>query len=142
MTSIAAANPRSNQNSSLASQIVNGLDELTIGAASGALAGYAFKVIKPVGGAIFGLSATFAGAVADNLADRFSLHHTAAKTAVWALSFIASLGAGILAATAAGFPITVLGAVGMTLAMIVTSISVRCVISCAESCFSTRVNNT
>ncbi|MBS0604439.1 MAG: hypothetical protein JSS60_05295 [Verrucomicrobia bacterium] len=120
---------------------MSGIYEIGINAASGALAGYAFSLIDPIGGAIFGATSALSHTIATSLADRFAFNQTAVKIAVWAVSFVASVGLGLLAATVAGFPLTVMGAVGMTLAMLVTSLVVRivsggmlCCSGCAAAC--------
>ncbi len=126
--------PHAPQPRPLASQILNGLYEIGVHGAAGALAGWACSIIDPVGGAIFGVSSAFTGVLANTLAERCCMDQTAARIAAFAVSFIASIAVGIIVTTAAGFPLTVLGAVGMTLAMLVSSIVVRFGIACVGGC--------
>ncbi len=127
--------PQPTQPRSLASQMLNGLYEIGVGGGAGALAGWACSIIDPIGGAVFGVSSAFTGVLANTLSERLCMDHTAARVAVWAVSFVASIAVGIIATAAAGFPLTVLGAVGMTLAMLVSSFVVRFGIACVGGCF-------
>lgn len=136
-----------------ASQVLNGIYNVGMNSAAGALAGYAFGLINPVGGAIFGAVSALSHSVATGLGARWLGDRTCAKVAGWAISFVASIGAGVFVATAAGFPITVLGGVGLTATSLLTHASLKmvtgglcfyskCAAACAlvakESCCPTR----
>ena len=130
MTSTAISSSHVNQPPSCADQILNGLYQIGVSTLSGALAGYLFTIIDPVGGAIFGATSALTGVFANALAERFGMDQTASKIILWSVSFMVSIAAAVLVTTAAGFPLTVLGALGMTCAMIGTSILVRIGINC------------
>jgi hypothetical protein len=135
----ATTSSRAPQSPSQGSQIFNSMYEIGINAGSGALAGWVFGIINPIGGAVFGASYALTHTFASEVAGKLHMDQTAFKVAAWFVSFIASVGVGMLAATVAGFPITILGAVGMILAMLVTSIALRMVISgagCLSSCLA------
>jgi len=121
----------------LGTQIIHGIYNVGVTTAAGAMAGYAFSFINPIGGAIFGATTGLADTIANSLAERFAFNSTAVKIAVWAVSAVVSIGLGLLAVTAAGFPLTVVGSVGMTVAMIVTGIAVKIVtvgVVCCSAC--------
>lgn len=121
---------------SVASQILQGVYEVTVSAGAGALAGYMFTLINPVGGAVFGASMALTRLLGNTLADKFLMDQTAMKITAWTLSLIAGVGAGFLAATTLGFAITAWGAIGLTLAMIITSCAIRCMFNGATCCAS------
>ncbi len=121
---------------SAASQILQGVYEVGVSAGAGALAGYMFSLINPVGGAVFGASMALTRLIGNALADKFLMNQTAMKITAWALSLIAGVGPGFLAATTLGFAITAWGAIGLTLAMIITSCAIRCVFNGAGCCAS------
>ena len=117
-------NQNTQQSTSWDTQIVNSISRIGIGAGVGALAGYAFEIIDPVGGAIFGATAELVVVIGDRLADKLCMNRTILKTAAYAVAFITSIGVGIFVTTAAGFPLTVTGAVGIVLTSFVTSIGI------------------
>jgi hypothetical protein len=124
---------------SLDTQIFNSIYEIGVSTGTGALAGWAFGIIDPVGGAVFGASHALTSTLVNAVADKLNMDHTALKTAACAISFIASVSVGIFATTTAGFPLTVLGSLGMLVAMAVTSIGVRIVVKgagCLSSCIA------
>ncbi len=124
---------RAQQPPSLGAQIFNSIYEIGVSTGAGALAGWAFGIIDPVGGAVFGASYALTRTLANAFADKLCMGRTALRIAAWVVSFIASVSVGIFVATTAGFPLTVLGSVGMLLAMLVTSIAVRIVVYGASS---------
>jgi hypothetical protein len=135
----ATTSSRAPQSPSQGSQIFNSIYEIGFNAASGAFAGWAFGIINPIGGAVFGASYALTHALASEVASKLHMDQTALKVAAWFVSFIASFGVGMLAATVAGFPITILGSVGMILAMLITSLALRMVVSgagCLSSCLA------
>jgi hypothetical protein len=125
--------------SSCSNPIFKKIYEIGVTTAAGALAGHVFGIINPVGGAVFGASCALTWTLADAISDKvfavpapgshseFIMNRTALKTAAWFVSLAVSIGVGIFAATTAGFPLTVLGGVGMLLTMAVTSIAMRVV---------------
>jgi hypothetical protein len=125
----------SQETPSTGAQIFNAIYEIGVSTGAGALAGYFFTIINPVGGAIFGASCALTRTIGGALIDRFVTDPTL-KVAAYAVSFIASIAAGIFVATTAGFPLTVMGSVGMLLAMLVTTCAIRCVTGGAGSCSS------
>ncbi len=137
-----ATNPphSSHQNHSLSVpvQVLGGIFRVAGSAVIGGLAAYAFSIINPVGGAIFGATSALTSIVADKIANQFSINHTAVKVAVWIVSAMASIGIGLAVTTAVGFPLTVVGAIGMTAAMLATSIVVHLVagIACCSTCLT------
>lgn len=102
------------------------LCQVGTGAAMGALAGYAFSLINPIGGVVFGATSAMTGLLGNAIAQHLGANQTAVKTTLYALPLIASLVAGMVVTTAVGFPITVMGAIGLTLAIAVTSYFVHC----------------
>src|SRR5580698_9448890 len=85
-----------NPSLSIPVQILSGACKVATSAAIGGLAAYAFSIINPVGGAIFGATSALTGIIADKIANQFSINHTAVKIAVWTVSAIASIGVGLL----------------------------------------------
>lgn len=128
-TTISRAEPPS-----AAAQIVQGAYEVAVSAGAGALAGYMFTLINPVGGAVFGTTMALTRLIGSALADKFLMNQTAMKIMAWTLSLLAGVGAGFLAATGLGFAMTVSGAIGMTFAMILTSCAMRCMFTGAGCC--------
>ncbi len=116
------------QPQSPAMQAATAIAQVFGSAGIGALAGYAFGIINPVGGAVFGATSSLTSTLGNALAEQFGANQTAVKTTLYALSFIASFAVGIAVTTAVGFPITVMGAVGLTLAMAVTTCFIQCVL--------------
>jgi hypothetical protein len=90
--------------------------EISSSVATGALAGYTFSIINPVGGAIFGLAASATRIVGNYPVDRLGFH-SSIKKALHLFSFILGSAAGVYAASLAGYTLTVGGTVGMTVAM-------------------------
>jgi hypothetical protein len=122
---------------SCGAQIFNSLYEIGLSTGAGALAGYVFGIINPIGGAVFGASSALTSTIALAIADKLGMDNTAFKIAAWVTTFIVSVGVGIFAATAAGFPLTVLGSVGMIFAMFVTTVAIRIVTNgagCLSAC--------
>jgi hypothetical protein len=108
----------------------NTVYNIGVSTGTGALAGWAFGIIHPVGGAIFGASYALTNTFAHLFADKFCADRTALKTAVWVISFMASISVGIFATTVAGFSLNLFSGVGMVLAMIVTSIAAQAIPPC------------
>ena len=112
--------------------------DLGLRAAAGAFAGYAWSIINPIGGAIFGLASALTNTAGDAItASTVPMNETAAKTAMRVATFLLSVAAGIIATAAAGYTITVGAAVGLSLAMIpalfVVYVSASCIASCAPN---------
>ncbi len=123
----------SQETSSTGAKIFNAIYEIGVSTGAAALAGYMFSIINPVGGAVFGATYALTNIIADTVADKV-LPNATLKVVAYAVSFFASVAAGIFAATTMGFPLTVIGSVGMLLAMIVTSCAIRCVTGGAGCC--------
>jgi hypothetical protein len=124
------------QSPSLGSQLFDGAYDIVFQAGAGYLAGY-LGIINPIGGAIFGATSVASTYALNFLAERLGINNTCLKVAIWSLSFVASLAIAAAVTTAAGFPITLMGALGLTLAMVVTSIAISIVkgsITCAGNC--------
>lgn len=124
------------QEPSLASKILEGVYEVSVSAGAGALAGYLFTIINPVGGAIFGATMDLTRLIGDALADKFLMDQTSLKIAAYVVSLIVAAGAGFLVTTALGFPITVLGTIGMVITMAITSFAIRILFHGAGCCSS------
>jgi hypothetical protein len=92
-------------------------DHIARYAAAGAVGGYALGVINPIGGAIFAGTAALSRIAAGESAG-------ARLNALKSLFFYPSIPVGVIAATAFGFPVTVLGATGLTLAMLVSKCAI------------------
>jgi hypothetical protein len=106
--------------------------------ASGYLAGLTFSIINPIGGAIFGATGAFTNITLWYLVSKLDISSTTAKTILYGLSFIASMAIAGAVTTAVGFPITFVGAISLTFAMLVTYIAVSMVavgIICCNGCF-------
>jgi len=125
------------QPSTTADSIVLRTYSVGITTASGALAGHLWKIIDPVGGAIFGASYGIAHQLSGLLIEHLGLQTSAAKTAAFVIAFIASISAGFFAAGAAGFSIAVGSAIWMPIAMCVASVIVRLGIECLMCCAPT-----
>jgi hypothetical protein len=117
--------PHTNSFGSTVGEVLGGIVKVGTNAGFGALAAYAFSIIHPIGGAIFGATAAVCRIVADKVLDSMPENKTALKIAVWAVGFVATIAISLLVTTTLGFPITAIGAVGMTVGMIATSIAVR-----------------
>jgi len=123
--------------SSCGNQIFKNICNIAEITVSGALAGHLLGVIDPVGGAVFGASYALTITIADAISDKvINMNKTALKVVAFFVSAIVSTGVGIFAATTAGFPLTVLGGIGMLLTMAVTSIAIRIVHHVAEPLFA------
>lgn len=119
---------QSGRGSSCGGQIFNHVREIAENTATGALAGYLLGVIDPVGGAVFGASYAVTMTIADAISNKFiDMNKTALKITAFFVSAVVSAGVGIFVATTAGFPLTVLGGIGMLLTMAATSIAARLV---------------
>jgi hypothetical protein len=116
------------------SQLFNTIYEVGFSAAAGALAGYLFYIINPVGGAVFGAAMSLTGHIGAAVVDRLCIDQTALKVAFYAVSFIASVAVGFFATTAAGFPLTVLGSVGMVLTMVITNCVLNIITGSTSRC--------
>ncbi len=125
--------PSTQQVPSNGAKIFNAIYEIGVTTGAGALAGYLFSIINPVGGAVFGATYAFTNIIANTVADKV-LPNAALKVVACVASFFASVAVGIFAATTIGFPLTVLGSVGMLVAMVVTSCAIRCVTGGAGCC--------
>jgi len=110
------------------SGVKNSIYEIGISAGAGALAGWVFGIIDPVGGAVFGASYALTSTIGNAIYKKLGMNQTALKIAAALASFAISAGVGIFVATTVGFPVTVLGGIGMVLVMTITSIAVRIVI--------------
>lgn len=117
-----------------ASQVIMGAYNIGLSATTGALAGWAFNIIAPAGGAVFGVAYGIASSLAGTLANYMNVNETATKTALRFLSFAASLAAAAFVTGLAGFPLTLVGAVGLSLAMIPSWFAVACSAGCIGAC--------
>jgi hypothetical protein len=131
----ATVNSNTDAPRSAGAQFIDSIYHVGLGAGVGALTGYVFGIINPAGGAIFGAVSTLTSIFATAIADQFCMNQTALKVGVVIASFIASIGIGILVTSALGFSLTIPGAIGMVLAMVVTKIAASIVIGGA-TCFS------
>jgi len=113
-----------------AGEVVTGLYQIGISAGAGALAGYAFSLIHPIGGAIFGATFAVVNSIGTSLANQFGMNEEATKTALYAVSYIISTLAGAFATTTLGFPLTFLSGVVMTFGMIITTQIVEIAAKC------------
>lgn len=99
-------------------------------AAAGALAAHAFHIVNPLGGAVFGATSALTEIVANTIAQRSGLNQTTDKIALWAVTFALRIGAGMLAAAAAGFTLTVTSAAGLAIAVLVAAVVVQIGVAC------------
>jgi hypothetical protein len=129
VTAVPAAPPAP----SCASEAVLGLYNIALSGGAGALAAWAFTIIDPIGGAIFGVASALTNSLGRVMANVPGTE-AAVKTAVHFLTFIASLAVGAAAVTLAGFQITLMSAVGLSLAMIPAWIAVSCSANCIGCC--------
>jgi hypothetical protein len=119
---------------SQASEAILGLYNVALSGCAGAFAAWAYTLINPIGGAVFGIAAGCANSLGSVIANSLPVNETAAKTAAHFLTFLASLGIGAFAATLAGFHITLMGAVALSLAMIPAWIIVSTSATCIGQC--------
>jgi len=131
-----ATTSSTHQTPSTGAQIFKAIYEIGFSSAAGALAGYLFNIINPMGGAVFGASMSLSRHVTSALAERFCMDQTALKVTAYLVSFIASIAVGVFSTTAAGFPLTTLGAVGMVLAMVVSNCFLGVMLGGAGCCAS------
>ena len=75
-----------------AGKAIMNLYHIGLAAGAGALAGLAFGIINPIGGAIFGAAATTANWIGRTVADSLPIEDAGAKTALEVAAFIISLG--------------------------------------------------
>ena len=121
----------------IGSQLLNGVFQIGFNSASGYLAGFAFGIVNPVGGAIFGATSAASSLLISLLAEKMGVNNTCAKVAITGASFIIGIGIAAAAATAAGFPITFMAGLGLTLTMLLTSLAIRMVTGgmfCCSAC--------
>jgi hypothetical protein len=119
-----------------AAKAIMSLYQIGLGAGAGALAGLAFGIINPIGGAIFGAATITANWIGRSVTDSLPIEDAGAKTALDVAAFILSIGLGIMAVTYAGFTLTAMGAIGMVFAMMLT----EPVAKCTANCFANRSN--
>ena len=115
---------------SFASEAVPRAYHIAFSGAAGAFAGWVFNIIDPVGGAVFGVASYCASSLGRALTNVLHPNETAAKTTAHFLTFIASLAVGALAVSLAGFEITLMGAVGLSLAMTAVVLSLAIIPVC------------
>ena len=116
------------QTPSIARQVIESVSKIGIQTGAGALAGYAFGMINPVGGAVFGLASTAGQIIADKINENFYGNRTNVKVANYILSI--AIGAGAVAL--AGIPLSFGATVGLTAAMILTTIAINLAVGTAQ----------
>jgi len=128
----------------IANQLMSTGGAAAIGALSSSILGLS---IGASGGAIFGLASYVTGKTVQWICTKvFNLENPAAnqaaKTISYVLGFFASIGAGMLAATFMGFPITFVAAIILSVAtyIIPTAIAIIVALSC-QCCIRTRDDN-
>ncbi|MBS0652989.1 MAG: hypothetical protein JSR39_05610 [Verrucomicrobia bacterium] len=107
-----------------------------VNGALGAFAAAAFTTINPFAGAIFGVTSTFGTHVINWIMDKTGIAEdsSAGKIIKFAVSFFGGIAIGALAATAAGFPITFVGGLILTVCMLGTTFAVSLLLgACATS---------
>lgn len=125
----------SNNQPSIPQLIMEGIYSVGFSAGTGALAGYVFGVINPVGGLVFGATSALVEAIGYGIMSR--QENEALKTTTYVLSFIAGIAASVAAVTALGFPLTVGTVILLTLGMLVRIIAAGLVLKvskCYSSC--------
>ncbi len=132
---MAVAASHSNNQPSIPQLLLEGVYSVGLSAGTGALTGYVFGVINPIGGLAFGAASALVGAVGRGIASHISEDNMALKVATYALTFIAGIAASVAAVTLLGFPITLGSFILLTLGMMVTGIAIELVIATAK-CYS------
>ncbi len=126
---------RSNNHPSIAQLIKEGVYAVGLSAGIGALAGYAFEIIHPVGGLVFGAASTLTIVIGRVILSRIDEDNVALKVATYVGTVIASIAAGVIAVTALGFPLTVGSFILLTLGMVVTGYAFPHILQ-ASKCYS------
>ncbi len=125
------------ERASIGREILSGAYQIALSSGIGYLTGLAFGIINPIGGAVFGAAAATTNVAIEFISQRLGISNTCAKVAIYGISLIAGIGLGALATTYVGIPITFLGGVGLTLAMVVTKIAVGMLVAgtmCCSAC--------
>lgn len=110
-----------------------GIGRIAFHAAAGAVAGLAFGLINPIGGAIFGAAVAASGMLGRAVIDSLSIQEEGVKTALRITLFIISIKLGIAATALIGFTMSTFGAIGMVLSMTVITVLTQHVCANANS---------
>jgi hypothetical protein len=122
---------------SYCSQILDGVSTIGMSAGAGALAGYLFSIVNPVGGAVFGGTSALISLVGNKIAQRVGVNSFALRVALYAVAFFASIAVSAIATTALGFPLTVSAGVILSIGMLVSQFAINLAIGgakCASAC--------
>ena len=130
-----AASHANNQPPSIPQLIMEGIYTVGVSAGTGALTGYVFGIINPVGGLVFGVTNALVGTIGRGLISRISEENSALKVAAYVLTAIVSIGASVAAVAALGFPLTIGSFILLSLGMLVTGIAIELVLA-ASKCYS------
>ncbi len=103
------------------------IKEAIAAGAVGALAACVMTTINPIAGAIFGVTSTCGGELVCTLTDSVKClnNSTAGKIANLVLTLLGAIGAGILATSLMGFPLTFTAGVTLTGAFILTGVAIE-----------------
>ena len=96
----------------------------------GALAGWTFNLIDPIGGAIFGAVHLITLAASRVLLDYIFDDSAKGKALKNVFSFFASIAASTFVTTLAGYTITVMSGIGLSIAMLAVLFAVACLAKC------------
>ncbi len=102
--------------------VANGILNVSFHASTGALAGYLFTLITPVGGAIFGAVRSVSSMVIGKTLGNFFGNTTSEKTVRFAVKFFGSILVALAVTIAAGFSFTFSAGVMLSLCMVPTAL--------------------
>ena len=108
--------------------------DLGLRTASGALGAYLFSIISPIGGAIFGLASSIVCTMGYTSLD--PVQDPIIKLALYAPMLFCGIATGMIAVSAAGFPLTFVSAFSLSLAMV----PALCIVEEIAKCFRTRLS--
>lgn len=96
----------------------------------GALAGWTFNLIHPIGGAIFSAVQLATFAVSKALLDNIFDDTAQGKTLKYALSFFASIAVATFVTTDAGYTITLMSGIALSIGMVAVLFAIAFLVEC------------
>lgn len=116
--------------------LTHALFYVTFNSGVGALAGHAFNMIHPVGGAIIGGTLAVTSLIVSSLLGVFlDKNSTAGKILIYVINFFASLGVSTLIANLAGYAITFSTCFWLSVAMIPVEFLTALALGLCARCF-------